>query len=243
MTTIAYKDGIIAFDSRLSKGITLISDSYNKMKQIDDFYFFMLGPIAGVEDLIDVYFNNIKPHEVKEFSNALVFDSKNEKLVYIGITDKTETEKNYLWMEPVDLTIPDAWGSGGDHALTAFDYGADAVEAIKAACKRDLGSGGEIKAFDLNTRKVSTKAGLPGEQGKTICDAISKQYAYDFSKLEKVDEYSIQAELYKIIDDISTAADMFKPEVEEFERYVFKKVEEASKYIVSDGYHLYYTKK
>lgn len=63
----------------------------------------------------------------------------------------------------------------------------------------------------------------------------------DFSKLKEVDESSIEAKLYQIIDDIDTATDMFKPEIKNFERYVFKKIKEAQKLIVSDGYKLYYT--
>lgn len=243
MTTIAYKDGIIACDSRLTADGTLISDSYNKMISKDGYHFFIFGSLAGIENLLDIFFENKKPEKIRESVNALVFDSENKKIFCIGVSREDNPEKNYLWRIPVDLAIPDAWGSGQDHALTAFDYGANAVEAIEAACKRDIGSGGEIKAFDINTGKVRTEAGLPKEQEKTICDAISKQYAYDFSKLKKVDEYSIQSELYKIIDDISTAGDMFKPDIEEFERFIFKKVQEANKYIVSDGHHLYYTTK
>ena len=45
--------------------------------------------------------------------------------------------------------------------------------------------------------------------------------------------------LAEIIDDISTAFDMFKPEMKNFERYVSKKIEEANKYFTSDGYELY----
>jgi hypothetical protein len=45
--------------------------------------------------------------------------------------------------------------------------------------------------------------------------------------------------LAEIIDDISTAFDMFKPEMKNFEKYVSKKIEEANKYFTSDGYELY----
>ena len=56
-------------------------------------------------------------------------------------------------------------------------------------------------------------------------------------------EDSLEAKLYQIIDDIDTASDMFKPEISGYERYVFRKVKEARKYITSDGYKLYYQKK
>jgi len=45
--------------------------------------------------------------------------------------------------------------------------------------------------------------------------------------------------LWKMLDDISTAGDAFKPEDSPFARYVLKKCEEREKYIVSDGYELF----
>jgi len=45
--------------------------------------------------------------------------------------------------------------------------------------------------------------------------------------------------LWKLLDDISTAGDMFKPTDNSYVRYVNKKVEERHKYLESDGYKLY----
>ena len=63
---------------------------------------------------------------------------------------------------------------------------------------------------------------------------------YDFSALTEVDESSVEAKLFGIIDDIDTATDMFKPEMEAFEKFVCKKIKEARRLIVSDGYRLFY---
>jgi len=62
---------------------------------------------------------------------------------------------------------------------------------------------------------------------------------YDFSKLTKLSRDTTEAKLFQIIDDIDTASDMFKPPMNSFYKYVMKKVKEAQKYIVSDGYDLY----
>ena len=64
---------------------------------------------------------------------------------------------------------------------------------------------------------------------------------YDFSALTEVDESSVEAKLFGIIDDIDTATDMFKPEIDAFEKFVCKKIKEAHRLIVSDGYRLFYT--
>lgn len=49
--------------------------------------------------------------------------------------------------------------------------------------------------------------------------------------------------LWQLLDDISTAFDMAKPEMEWFERYVWNKCERRSQYFESDGYRLYATDK
>ena len=63
---------------------------------------------------------------------------------------------------------------------------------------------------------------------------------FDFSGLKEVSRDSLEAKLYQIIDDIDTASDMYKPDIGGYEKYVFKKIHEAHKYITSDGYKLYY---
>ena len=80
----------------------------------------------------------------------------------------------------------------------------------------------------------------PDRQG--ILDAISNPNPFDFSKLKEVDESSIDAKLYQIIDDIDTALDIFKPEMRAYEKYVVKKIKAAHEFIVSDGYKLFYAK-
>lgn len=55
-----------------------------------------------------------------------------------------------------------------------------------------------------------------------------------------VDEWRSKAEaLWALLDDISTASDMFKPEQTNFYKYVMRKCEERSKQMISDGYRLY----
>lgn len=48
-------------------------------------------------------------------------------------------------------------------------------------------------------------------------------------------------DLWKLLDDISTALDMFKPEIQGFEKAVIVLCRERHKYFSSDGYKLYMT--
>ena len=49
----------------------------------------------------------------------------------------------------------------------------------------------------------------------------------------------IAEELWKLLDDIDTASDMFKPKIDNFYRYAMKKVEKRFEYVTSDGFNLF----
>lgn len=48
-----------------------------------------------------------------------------------------------------------------------------------------------------------------------------------------------EAALWKMLDDISTAGDAFKPDDSDFVQYVLKKCEERGEYLTSDGFELF----
>ena len=74
---------------------------------------------------------------------------------------------------------------------------------------------------------------------KGDCMKHNSDIGIDFSELKELKEDSIQAKLWKLLDDIDTASDMFKPEQTPFYKYIMKKAEERFKHITSDGYKLY----
>lgn len=47
-------------------------------------------------------------------------------------------------------SAPAAIGSGQDFALTAMDLGRSPVDAVKAACKRSMGCGGNITSMSID---------------------------------------------------------------------------------------------
>lgn len=48
----------------------------------------------------------------------------------------------------------------------------------------------------------------------------------------------IAKELWKLLDDIDTASDIFKPESDSFYEYAMEKVRKRSQFMKSDGYDL-----
>lgn len=70
---------------------------------------------------------------------------------------------------------------------------------------------------------------------------VDEEYKAFFENGIMVDETTIEAKLFNIIDDIDTAIDVYKPEMQGFEKYCVTKVEAAHDLICSDGYKLFYT--
>ena len=138
MTTIVYKDGIIAYDSRLSANTLITDDDYDKHLKMGHIDFFLSGPPSGYEELIGTYLGSSQCKK----TDCVLFAVERGK-VYMASIDEGEFLKE-------EATNPSAIGSGRYHAYTAMDMGASAEEAVKMAAKRDLCTGGTIRIFNLN---------------------------------------------------------------------------------------------
>lgn len=138
MTTIAYRDGVIAYDSQVTRGDLITSDDFDKCLTQKGVQFFCAGAIADRQRLIDAYFGG-KP-EANIDASALVFDKGD--LMMVAVDDSTG-----LWKSPIPLDRPYALGSGSAFAFTAMDMGCDAVQAVRMAAKRDTSTGGKIRRF------------------------------------------------------------------------------------------------
>jgi len=142
MTTIAYKDGIVARDSRSTdpSGF-IVSDKKEKMRIRDGIIFFCTGYTSHIEKLIAVYFGEEPNSSESIDASALVIDG--DSFYVIGADEngifKNTCEKNEMY----------AGGSGGDIAMGAMEMGASARAAVKIAMRRDSKTGGKIKVFKV----------------------------------------------------------------------------------------------
>ncbi|MNJ79145.1 hypothetical protein D3C77_770710 [compost metagenome] len=66
----------------------------------------------------------------------------------VGHDDKTG-----IWRQELDPANPDAIGSGAPYALAAMDMGASAEDAVRAAMKRDIYTGGKIRTLRIGGRE------------------------------------------------------------------------------------------
>ena len=140
MTTVAYKSGIIAYDSRFTCGDIIEDDHADKRIDRDGKTFFLSGSCSDWEYLIDSYING-KAVKDKIDAKCLVVDSGN--LYSAAVSD------GELWKCIERAGNPIAIGSGKNFALAFMDTGMTAEEAVRATCNRDIYTGGTIRTFKI----------------------------------------------------------------------------------------------
>lgn len=142
MTTIAYKDGVIAYDSRVTRGSLIDHDDYEKLIHRQGHRFLLTGSGCDFEALLDEFFGVKLGDKPLEASGLVV---SNGRLCQIG-----HDAESGFWMDEVWAERPFATGSGRDFALAAMDMGATAKEAVEIAAKRDVYTGGTIRTLTIN---------------------------------------------------------------------------------------------
>jgi 20S proteasome alpha/beta subunit len=143
VTTIAYKDGVIAYDSRICHGSSITHDDFEKCQEREGVKFVLTGYVCDYSKLIGAWFGEPVTGTVE--CSALAFDGKS--LVYAAYSDKDGLCKTPIWLER-----PYVLGSGSDHAMTAMDMGATAPEAVEMAKKRDSATGGQVRVVRVDQR-------------------------------------------------------------------------------------------
>lgn len=142
MTTIAYKEGIIAYDSRATAGGSIISDEWDKHTERNGVNIFFCGSLGDIEGMIEAYFGCTE----KKVGRPGMIAWDGEKLWKAAICSDEG-----FWKHELPLGGCFVLGSGGDHALTAMDMGATAEEAIRMAAKRDTATGGIVRTFNIRS--------------------------------------------------------------------------------------------
>lgn len=159
MTTIVYRDRIMASDSLLSDGDGNGWATCSKIKKVKGW---LIGA-AGDFDATEAFMAKFDPTSIEEnryiplypqagtkdedFESIVV--SPKGKIYLVSTTGIFGTVKSYGYI---------AIGSGSYVALGAMFAGADARTAIRAATRHSAGTGGRIKILRLsNTGKVKVK--------------------------------------------------------------------------------------
>lgn len=157
MTTIVYKDGTLATDSRLSASGTLLSDSNVKAVRTTKHMAAASGD-AGLCDLFLEWARNDfnekakpdVPHtiDVDDFE-GMRWDKKGNLTIYNGT------------LLPIYIGQVEHYtsGSGGDIAKGALLMGASAIRAVEVAKQVDMNSGGPVQVFSFKIHPSLTAVG------------------------------------------------------------------------------------
>jgi 20S proteasome alpha/beta subunit len=139
MTTIAYRSGVLAGDTRVAIGEHVVDDMV-KVHVLPDGSLF--GGAGDVED-------------VKRLQHALETDTEeptleNVSAILIEPGGEIWGYEGSVWVRLRGQYF--AIGSGAVVALAAMDAGADAIKAVKIGIKRNTGSGGRVKHVSLKPK-------------------------------------------------------------------------------------------
>lgn len=140
MTTIAYKDGIIAYDSRATAGDVILDDDFEKSVDFEGAKFFLAGAISDFEKFVECFIHDRKPPKDMDVSAFVVFDNT---------LWKASVDNIGLWKHKLEINKAYAIGNGEQFALAAMDLGRSAKDAVQAAIKRDTKTGGKVRTFDI----------------------------------------------------------------------------------------------
>lgn len=141
MTTIAYKDGILACDSQVTENHMALH-RINKIQKIapKQYIAFCGNPIAALKFIDHIKGGkDISSGQLPE-ETYLIY-ANNGKLFYID---------EGLFPDEISLYKPYANGSGCQIAMGAMMAGASALEAVRIACKLDPHSSAPIYSVNIN---------------------------------------------------------------------------------------------
>lgn len=148
MTTIAYKNGIMACDGRATNQHGHIVDSGSqkiiRLKNGD-----LLGAAGDAADLhkLASFWNSTDSDErfpyIDATTAAILVSRKSGLITYMNSSGPSSLDTDYHSI-----------GSGSAFALSAMDLGKSAIEAVRFATTRDIFSGGKISHFKFSKTKA-----------------------------------------------------------------------------------------
>ena len=160
MTTIAYKNGILASDGRMTMGTRLLSDRYRKIFDVESKDF----SVQDQKVLAYALAGSVKSRLVFERAMAEGLDvlsglDSDDDFAAIAVTQETaflvtkDEEKSSFGIIELFEDTPYAIGSGSAVANYILQQGKDPLDAVSIAIKTDIGSGGELFRWERNGKE------------------------------------------------------------------------------------------
>jgi len=162
MTTICYDGKMLASDSQISRGLTKWPGAFPKIYYPDPekeywevngvkaLAFAVSGDATAVDYIREalakgINFRTRVEHEDLDFETIIVDENGTSYMWTVFANKDKRGEQHHL----LPMVPPIAGGSGGRFALAVMIVKKSAEEAVKAAMKIDMGSGGEVQVFHV----------------------------------------------------------------------------------------------
>lgn len=144
MTTIVYRSGVLAGDTRVTSGSTILPETYRKTFKLKD------GSLYGASGDLEQG-EVVRAHLEKHLAPPKFGEEKDIEAIHVRLDGSLWAFLGMLWVRV--MTPYAAVGSGRDAALGALAMGASAHAAVKAAMAIDMYSGGKVTTVRLTKRK------------------------------------------------------------------------------------------
>lgn len=142
MTTIAWRDGVLAGDGRITIENDIVTDTQRKVSVIGGYLFGWCGTVEQAEIMRRHLVKDKKGLPKLEGITCILVEPNGTPHIYEGNIWNKISRKQYH-----------AIGSGAVCALSAMDAGASAKEAVKIAIKRNVSTGGRVTSVSLKKGK------------------------------------------------------------------------------------------
>lgn len=145
MTTIAIDKTMIAADSRTARGDELRANMV-KIRPVHGRLYALSGALAVFDAIIAWHNAGAVPADAPNKS-----ESDNRWILAVIGPDADLKTYSCVCPYPEPIDLPWTVGSGREYAQALLDIGMTPIEAIAAAARRDLHTGGPVVAYDLRT--------------------------------------------------------------------------------------------
>jgi ATP-dependent protease HslVU (ClpYQ) peptidase subunit len=141
VTTIAYRDGILAGDTRITEGDTVVPEVCRKVFKLESGALFgAAGDVQQTDELLNAL---EKSHPTPELRKALALLIVPDRDVFLY--------EGKRWVK-CGAAPYHAIGSGSNFALAAMWCGKDAIGAVRCGMTFDTNSGGEVLHVKLGKK-------------------------------------------------------------------------------------------
>lgn len=160
MTTIAYRSGVVAADTRASYGSGLSPETCHKITlgKTHPVIYAIVGDVKTAQAAVrELEITKVAPWDGGD-TEDLDIDAGTDVYVFHADGRIIGFEDSHVWRE-IDAEFL-AFGSGRPAALGALHMGADPVEAVRIAALVDPATGGRIQSLCVSDIKKPTSKKL-----------------------------------------------------------------------------------